>query len=173
MKRAPIVIGATVAGMAGVLGFHTRPVHTVSLGTTTGAAGTAGGTGNASTATGSAGSGTASTASGSGATAGAASGRSTSAGTRTVNGADEQYRYGELQLRVTVSGGRITGIAPVVDAATDPRSEQINAYAIPQLKQQALAAQSANIDGVSGATYTSEAYATSLQAALDQLGRTS
>ena len=53
---------------------------------------------------------------------------------------------------------------------TDPRSVHIDDEAIPQLRQQVLAAQSASIDGVSGATFTSQAYAQSVQSALDQLG---
>ena len=51
----------------------------------------------------------------------------------------------------------------------DGRSQEISSFAAPQLAQQALAAQSANIDGVSGATYTSESYRSSLQSAIDQL----
>jgi uncharacterized protein with FMN-binding domain len=81
-----------------------------------------------------------------------------------------QYRYGELELEVTVTGSRITNIQPVVDTAYDARSYQVNSYAEPQLNSQALAAQSANINGVSGATFTSQAYVQSLQAALDKLG---
>ena len=81
-----------------------------------------------------------------------------------------QYRYGELELKVTVTGGKITDVQPVVDNAYDARSSQVNSYAEPQLVSQTLQAQSANINGVSGATYTSQAYVQSLQAALDKLG---
>ena len=81
-----------------------------------------------------------------------------------------QYRYGELELQVTVTGGRITNVQPVIDTAFDPRSSQINAYAEPLLQSQTLQAQSANINGVSGASFTSQAYVQSLQAALDKLG---
>lgn len=94
----------------------------------------------------------------------------TTQGTRRADGQDVFYRYGELELQVTISGGRITDVEPVVDNATDSRSAQINDQAIPDLRQQALQAQSSNIDGVSGATYTSNAYVQSLQAALDKLG---
>jgi len=87
-----------------------------------------------------------------------------------VLGAEVQYAYGELELKVTVTGGKITDVQPAVDNAFDPRSAQINSYAEPQLQSQTLAAQSANIDGVSGATFTSQAYVQSLQAALDKLG---
>lgn len=80
------------------------------------------------------------------------------------------YQYGELELRVTVKGKRITDVEAVVDNSPDFRSEQINSEAVPELRQQALQAQSANIDGVSGASYTSAAYQASLQSALDKLG---
>ena len=82
------------------------------------------------------------------------------------------YRYGELELQVTISGNQITDIEAVVDNAADERSAQINGQAEPELRQQALQAQSSNIDGVSGATYTSQAYVQSLQAALNKLGWT-
>jgi uncharacterized protein with FMN-binding domain len=81
-----------------------------------------------------------------------------------------QYRYGELELEVTVTGGRITNVRPAIDAAFDPRSSQVNSYAEPLLESQTLQAQGANINGVSGATFTSQAYVQSLQAALDKLG---
>jgi uncharacterized protein with FMN-binding domain len=71
---------------------------------------------------------------------------------------------------VTVTGGKITNVQPVIDTAYDARSYQINSYAEPQLLSQTLQAQSASINGVSGASYTSQAYAQSLQAALDKLG---
>ena len=71
---------------------------------------------------------------------------------------------------MTVTGSRITAVVPAVDVAFDPHSEQINSFAEPQLESQTLAAQSAQIDGVSGATFTSQAYVQSLQAALDKLG---
>ncbi len=93
----------------------------------------------------------------------------TTVSTQTVQGKLVQYTYGTLQLQVTATGGRITNINPV-DTSSDPRSAQINGQAIPTLQQEAMQAQSASIQGVSGATYTSNAYKTSLQSALDQLG---
>jgi uncharacterized protein with FMN-binding domain len=73
-------------------------------------------------------------------------------------------------VRVTVAAGRITDVTAVELTADDPHSEQINAEAVPELRSQVLAAQSAQIDGVSGATFTSEGYEASLQSALDKLG---
>jgi uncharacterized protein with FMN-binding domain len=77
-------------------------------------------------------------------------------------------QYGNVQLKVTVSGGKITKIEALQAPNNDPKSAQINAYAEPILQQSALTAQSAKIDAVSGATYTSNSYKTALQAALDR-----
>jgi uncharacterized protein with FMN-binding domain len=75
-----------------------------------------------------------------------------------------------VQVKVTVSEGRIEDVTAVELSATDAHSEQINSEAVPELRQEVLSAQSAQIDGVSGATYTSQGYEASLQSALDQLG---
>lgn len=77
-----------------------------------------------------------------------------------------QYRYGEIEVRIAVSDGRITAIDFPVESAPDGRSENINSQALPILTQEALSAQGVNIDVVSGATYTSDAFAQSLQSAL-------
>jgi uncharacterized protein with FMN-binding domain len=93
-----------------------------------------------------------------------------SAGTaRTVTGAAVATIYGPVQVRITVAGGRITAASAVEYPQDSPRDEQINSYAIPQLNSEAVAASSAKIDAVSGATYTSGGYIGSLQNALDQL----
>ena len=169
MKRTPIVLAATAAGLATVLGFHTQKMSSNVLSGLSGASGA--GTTPTSSPSG-AGSGTSTTtAAGSSTTPGSAStSTTTAAGTRTALGADVQYRYGELELQVTATGGRITNVQPAIDTAFDPRSSQVNSYAEPLLQSQTLQAQSANINGVSGATFTSQAYVQSLQAALDKLG---
>ncbi|WP_279579130.1 FMN-binding protein [Fodinicola feengrottensis] len=78
-----------------------------------------------------------------------------------------QTRYGPVQVRITVSGGRI-GAAQAVQVPTDnARDAEINASAVPVLNQEVVSAQSAKIDAVSGATYTSQGYISSLQAAID------
>ncbi|HEX5407529.1 MAG TPA: FMN-binding protein, partial [Pseudonocardiaceae bacterium] len=66
--------------------------------------------------------------------------------------------------------GKLSDIV-VLQQTSGGRSEQIDSYALPVLKAEALAARSADIDVVSGATYTSQGYAQSLQAALDAAGR--
>jgi uncharacterized protein with FMN-binding domain len=85
----------------------------------------------------------------------------------TYPGSTVTHKYGTLRVTITVGGGRITGITESY-ATSLPTSRQINEDAIPKLRQEALAAQSAHIDTVSGATYTSDAYRTSLQAAIDR-----
>ncbi|MFD5003791.1 FMN-binding protein, partial [Streptomyces mutabilis] len=90
-------------------------------------------------------------------------------GTRTLTGSVAQTQYGPVQVRVTVSGGKITG-AEAVRAPEGGQSDQVTAEAVPKLNRAAVAAGSADIDAVSGATYTSAGYKQSLQSALDQAG---
>ncbi|WP_416984659.1 FMN-binding protein [Streptomyces sp. T028] len=98
--------------------------------------------------------------------------RTTSAAptTRTVTGATAQTKYGPVQVRITLTGSKITGATAVQSPDETARSKDINSTAVPKLNQETLQAQSANIDTVSGATYTSEGYKQSLQSALDLAG---
>jgi uncharacterized protein with FMN-binding domain len=73
-------------------------------------------------------------------------------------------------VRVTVADGKITKIEALQLQGNDPKSVQISGYAEPLLRQSALAKQSANVDAVSGATFTTVSYEQSLQSALDKLG---
>jgi uncharacterized protein with FMN-binding domain len=144
MRRAPIVLTATAAGLAAVLSF--KP-HQPSLSQAASPAPT-------STAT----------------PAATATATSTSTATRTATGDVEPTQYGNAQVRVTVSGGKITKIEALQLQGNDPKSVMISGYAEPILRASALSKQSADIDIVSGATYTSESYKASLQSALDKLG---
>ena len=153
MKRAPLlVLTGTVAGFIGVLSFHTRPAGLVTSGAQPGG-GTSGGTQ-------------------------AATPKATPAGrppaargaVRTALGAEEPFNYGVLDVQVTVRGTRITDVSVPTLQVAEPTSQQICEQAIPILRSEALSAQGAQIDGVSGATFTSQAYAQSVQSALDQLG---
>ncbi|MEU0385779.1 FMN-binding protein [Streptomyces chartreusis] len=92
-----------------------------------------------------------------------------SAQARTVTGSVAQTQYGPVQVRVTVAGGKITK-AEAVQAPKGGRSDQITSASVPRLNQAAVAAGNAQIDAVSGATYTSAGYKQSLQSALDQAG---
>ncbi|GAA3575404.1 FMN-binding protein [Amycolatopsis ultiminotia] len=86
-------------------------------------------------------------------------------GNTTADGTAESTQFGTVQVRVTFDGSRIRDVALV----QEPSSGR-GVGALPQLREEALQAQSANIDTVSGATMTSEAYISSLQAALDAKG---
>jgi len=90
--------------------------------------------------------------------------------TRTVTGATAQTKYGPVQVRITLTGSRITDATAVQYPDEAARSKDINSTAVPKLNQETLQAQSADIDTVSGATYTSAGYKQSLQSALDQAG---
>ena len=172
MRRAPIVITATVVGLIGVLEFHARPsaiaVTTIPAAgaATTSPAASAPAQGGSGTAAGSA-----SKSKSKSKTKPGTSKSSSPSSTRTAVGPQVNYSWGVLSVSVTVSGTKITkvGIASLDDGG-NPRSQSIDQYSIPQLEQQALAAQSANIQGVSGASYTSAGFKQSLQAALQQLG---
>ena len=76
--------------------------------------------------------------------------------------------YGDVQVQVTLSSGKIVDVQAIQLPTDRRRSQMISQYVAPVLRSEALQAQSAQIDLVSGATYTSEGYAQSLQAALDQ-----
>lgn len=90
--------------------------------------------------------------------------------TRTVTGSTAQTKYGPVQVRITLTGSKITGATAVQSPDETARSKNINSTAVPKLNQETLQAQSADIDTVSGATYTSGGYKQSLQSALDQAG---
>ncbi|MBY0175570.1 FMN-binding protein [Curtobacterium herbarum] len=106
--------------------------------------------------------------SGTSGTSGSAASGSTASGT--FLGAVAQTRYGPVQVRIVVSDGTITDVTAPQLTDADGRSVAISAQAAPVLRQEALQAQSAQIQAVSGATFTSEGYTTSLQSAIDQAG---
>ncbi|MFE9289390.1 FMN-binding protein [Streptomyces olivaceus] len=90
-------------------------------------------------------------------------------GTQVLTGDVTQTQYGPVQVRVTVNGGKITN-AETLQAPKGGRSDQVTADAVPELNQAAVTAGTADIDAVSGATYTSAGYQQSLQSALDKAG---
>ena len=83
------------------------------------------------------------------------------------DGAVVNTRYGPVEVQAQITDGALTEIAVVQYPDGDRKSQRINSGALPTLRTEALAAQSANVDTVSGATYTSDGYAQSLQSALD------
>lgn len=161
MRRYPFVIGGTVAGLAGLLSFHSRSTTTplshvlpvrASAPTRQGQSPSVSSTSTTASQP--------------------APSTTTTQGapvTSSATGAGENYGYGIVSVSVSVNGSRITDVK-VASIQTDTRySQQIATQVIPYLRNQVLSAQSANINGISGATYTSEGYALSVQSALDQL----
>jgi uncharacterized protein with FMN-binding domain len=101
-------------------------------------------------------------------TGSSSAGSSSSTGTQTYTGDTVQTQWGPVQVQIAVSGGQVTEVTTLQHPSGNPRDEEINAYALPVLRESALSAQSADIDLVSGATVTSQGYVGSLQSALDQ-----
>jgi uncharacterized protein with FMN-binding domain len=166
MLRVILATVSTVAVLVLLLSFKT---HSTSAITTPPAAvsnsgGTTGGPASGTT-SGPAGG----TTSGPASTPSSSSGNSTPA-TKTVTGTAAGTIYGPVQVRITVTNGKVTAVDAVEYPENSPRDAQINSYAIPALNQEALSAGSAHIDTVSGASYTSGGYVTSLQSALDKAG---
>jgi len=88
----------------------------------------------------------------------------------TFTGAAGNTRYGPVQVQITVVNNVITGATALTYPTGSFRDQQINQQAIPYLIQETLAAQSANIQGVGGASYTSQGWVNSLQSALAKAG---
>jgi uncharacterized protein with FMN-binding domain len=170
VKRTPIVLGGTIAGLIGVLMFRTTPSQ--SSFTTLPGASAASGPSAAPVASGSAsGSASASASAKKAPTTKSAGKSSKAAGIRTATGAAVNYSWGILSVKVTVSGQKITNVAIAsLDDGGNPRSQMIDQQSVPLLEQEAMQAQSANIQGVSGASYTSQGFQQSLQSALQTLG---
>jgi uncharacterized protein with FMN-binding domain len=167
MKRAPLfVLAGTAAGLAGILSFHTHPQASglSALPAASKPAARASGSSSGSH-------------SDPAHSRGRASRRSSTAGRRSAGkaasqsatGSTVQYGYGQLAVKVTVRGGRIVNVTVPFIQTDEPYSQQLASQAIPTLRSEVLAAQNAHIQGVSGATYTSQAYTESLQSALDKL----
>ena len=95
---------------------------------------------------------------------------STASSTVTIAGKVEQTRYGPVQVAVTFTGSQIINVHTLQSPNDQSESQRISARSTPVLAKEVLAAQSARIDTVSGATYTSEGYRQSVQSAIDQAG---
>jgi uncharacterized protein with FMN-binding domain len=162
IRRAPLFVAGSVAGFTGLIAWHAVGAGTpVTAGL--GGAGAAGGSRPAATA-------------GAGPSHKHAVHRGTSSpgapaghAVRTATGASVNFGYGKIAVKVTVRGTRITAVSVAALQTLEPTSQQICAQAIPVLRSEVLSAQSASINAVSGASYTSYGYAKSVQAALDAL----
>ena len=152
MRRALLALVSTVAGLVLLLTFKTQPLTAPlaaagPLATTGGASGSRAATTPATTP--------------------AKAPAATSAAPRTYTGSTSQTPYGPVQVQITVAAGKLTAVTPVQLPNGNGYDQQVDTIAVPYLAQEALTAQSAHIDSVSGATYTSNGYTASLQSALD------
>ncbi|WP_369221795.1 FMN-binding protein [Streptomyces sp. R39] len=166
LRRVMLASAATVSGIVMLLALKPHTAPTV----ITDSAAPAPSVGSSASPGASSGSGSSSGSGKSGTSSGSGKSGSSSTGTKTVTGNTVQTRWGPVQVKVTIKNGKITDVTAVQYPSENPRDQQINDYALPQLRSEALAAQSASIDTVSGATYTSEGYQQSLQSALDSAG---
>lgn len=157
MRRSPIVLATTIVGTAATLMFRPQaPTVTIDAsdsGVSADSDAAASGSSDAEAGT------------GEGADKGAATEE-----TVKVTGAASTTQYGTTQVRVTITKGKITDVTAVKSNGGDAQTDSINKPALPKLRQSALTKQSAKIDAVSGATFTSGAYQASLQSALDKAG---
>lgn len=139
MRRAIFAILSTIVALVMLLSFKTHGVVTASVAPPAAVGGTTSGAGSSST------------------------------GTTTVRGDAINTRFGPVQVQITVANGKMTAVQAIVYPQENSRDQEINSYAIPQLNAEAAQAGNANIDMVSGATYTSDGYINSLQSALDRI----
>lgn len=142
MRKIVIGIASTVSALVLLFSYHTSTNSTAAKDTTTDTGGSTG-------------------------TSGGTTPNAGSSGDGTYTGDAVSTRYGDVQVQITVSGGKITASEAIQYPNNDRHDQQINAYAIPILNSEAVDAQSASIDAVSGATVTSDGYITSLQSAID------
>jgi uncharacterized protein with FMN-binding domain len=168
MRRALLTIGGTAAGLAALLSFKTHSLAAAAPEATS--------TPSASAATSQpmasgAGSSSASPAASKKASAPASKASASSqAATRTVTGTVANTQYGPMQVQLALAGTKITKVTVLQRTNDGAESDEIDNNAIPKLSSETLAAQSARIDAVSGASYTSSGYIQSLQSALDKAG---
>ena len=169
MRRAIATLGLTIIGLWLVLTFKSSPLPHVSTSATTTPAPSTTATAPPDTsgqppASGPPASDTTTTAAAVPSTTAAPSAN----GQRTVTGDVVSTQYGDVQVAVVFQGTRIVDVKPLQLPFDRPRSQDISDQAAPLLHDEVIQAQSANIDTLGGATFTSEAYAESLQSALDK-----
>lgn len=162
MRRAALAVVSTIAALVMLLSFKTH--STASNRPAAIGAANPGTGGSSSTPPGAVNPSASSPAAGSRPSSAAAS------GAKTFTGDSVDTQWGPVQVQITVQNGKITKVSAVNYPNGNPRDQEINSYAIPQLNQEVLSAQSAQIDTVSGATVTSDGYLGSLQSAVDKAG---
>lgn len=151
LRRVIILITGTIAGVAAVVSYHPPQLGAVSA------------VGNAAPTT--------STPSSTSTAKPSTPGKTgTSSGASTVAGNTAQTRWGPVQVEITLTAGKITSVRARQFPNGDRRSQSISQQAIPYLIQQTLATNSANVVGVSGASYTSDGWRRSLASARTKAG---
>ncbi|HEY8717386.1 FMN-binding protein [Pengzhenrongella sp.] len=157
MRRIVITIGTTLSGLV-LLFLYPTSLNRISPPPVPAAGGATGATGSGTAGKAAAG------------TAKPAPAPAAAAPPKTYAGSVAQTPYGPVQVQITVAAGAVTKSEAIQLPSGSSRDDQIKANAVPVLNSEAVAAGSAKIAMVSGATYTSNAYTQSLQSALDQAG---
>jgi uncharacterized protein with FMN-binding domain len=153
MRRIVIWLASTVTVVVLLFGYHTSTNKTSSPGIPSSTATPTTSTGKEAS---------------SSASGGSSGSTSSPAKITSYTGPVVQTRWGPVQVKITVQGGKLTKVTILQQPSGNSRDAEINNYALPILINESLTAQSANIDMVSGATVTSSGYVQSLQAALDE-----
>jgi uncharacterized protein with FMN-binding domain len=165
MRRITLWMLSTLSGLVLLVSYHTSTMGAAGGPAVEGPAATVpAGSGGASAVSGSS---TTSTTLRSGSSPSSGSASAPAGGDTVVNGAATSTRWGTVQVQVHVRNGQIVDVVALAVPDSNSRDYRINSYAVPVLRDEALAAQSASIDTVSGATVTSNGYIRSLQSALD------
>ena len=155
MRRIVVAVMSTISGLVLLFSYHTsRNEGSTAVAAPPSAGGAASSSGSSS--------------GWSNGSSSGSSGSDGSAASGTYTGDSVMTRWGAVQVQITVADGKITAAEAVEYPQANARDRQINAYALPVLAQEAVQAQSADIDAVSGATVTSDGYTQSLQSAIDQ-----
>jgi uncharacterized protein with FMN-binding domain len=170
MRRVILAIVGTAAGLVALLSFksHTSTAAATQPAPISNQAGQA--TASAATPSASASSSGSATKRASSSSSSSSASSASATLTKTVTGNAVDTQYGPVQVQITVKNGKIVAAQAVQYPQESSRDQQINSYAIPILNQETVSASSTHIDAVSGASYTSYGYVTSLQNAVDQVG---
>lgn len=158
MRRITVVLTSTIAAVVLLFSYRTSTNATAANSPTTD---------DTTTPTSGSTAGTTITPSASSSSSGSSSSGSSTLNSGTFTGDAVSTQWGVVRVQIAVSNGTITAAKALQYPNENSKDQRINAYAIPQLNSQVTAAQSANIDGVSGATVTSNGYLQSLQSAID------
>lgn len=166
--RTRAAVSAALASAGILIAGWQSGVHVADTGSSvaSAAAGTTGATGSSGSSGTSSSSGTSDSTASSGASGAGTTGASAKA-VGTYPGSVVQTRFGSVQVQITVQAGKITDVTALQLTDAERKSVQISNRAAPILRDEVLQAQSADVQTISGATVTSDAYLNSLQAALD------